>query len=290
MCGRCVYTLSTARLARVANVDERNVHELPSGPCYNAGPTFKLPVVYQIGGERAVRGMEWGLKPRFKTDVHLTTNNARSESIEKSKLYAPLLNKSRCILVVDAFYEWKTEGKLKRPFVLRCGDDVREVVIPRLTPVDEVWTDEQASKHEEVDRTQKVREFFLPPLVSPLLMGGLYDEYSGVFSFAVVTMEATGEVAKIHDRMPLFLTPDDAADWLDERKTYQELTRRVFSGSQELANKLFTFEVSQIVNSIKNQGADCVLSKQAQDDKQFSNGLGRFFVKSSPPSKKPKLV
>jgi putative SOS response-associated peptidase YedK len=227
--------------------------------------------------------MEWGLKPRFKTDTHLTTNNARSEGIEQSKLYAPLINKNRCVLIVDAFYEWKTENKTKRPFLIQFSDEFKERPIPR-GGADEV---------ESIDDAAEKKSEFLPQSVCPLLMAGLYDNQEGEFSFTVVTMDSTGEVAKIHERMPLFLTPEDAADWLDERLTYKELHSRLLQTSRDvLSKKLHSDEVSSLVNSIKNQTSDCVLSKKIQDDNQFSKGLGRFFTKStqsSPPNKKPRI-
>ena len=277
MCGRCVSTLSNARLAYVANVDIVDFSHLP---CYNAGPTFSLPIVYvDRSGTRQVRGMEWGLKPRFKTDVHLTTNNARVEGIEKSKLYSPLLQKNRCVLIVDAFYEWKSH---KQPFLIRFSDAVAQTPIP--------LTNKRDFVSQPADYSQELPASFLPSGVSPLLMAGLYDEQDSHFSFTVVTMDATGEVAKIHERMPLFLSAEDAGLWLDNAHSFKSIVDDLLSRSVSLSHKLHTVEVAQLVNSIKNQQADCVLPKKDYDQKQFSKGLGRFFTKTaSTPSKKQRV-
>jgi len=49
------------------------------------------------------------------------------------------------------------------------------------------------------------------PLIA---FAGLFDEWNGVKSFTIITTEAQGRMAEIHDRMPLILPPDRFDDWL----------------------------------------------------------------------------
>jgi len=233
MCGRTVFTLNKSRVAEVADVPEERV-EIPD-KCYNAGPTFSLPCIYHDQANRSVRPMVWGLKPRFKTETHLTTNNARTESVTTSKLYSPLINTKRCVLIVDGFYEWKTEGSTKRPFFIANDES--------------------------------------------MLMAGLYDDLNGDFSFTVLTLEATGKMAEIHERMPLLLERADLCDWLDTNISYDTVSKPLLYKVQELEKQLKYTEVSTIVNSIKNQSSDCMSPKKDVEEKQFQSGLGRFFTK-----------
>ena len=248
-----MFTLSSQRVANVAKVTTDRV-QVPM-KCYNAGPTFSLPCIYGDDlSTRSVIPMIWGLKPWFKTDFHLTTNNARTESITTSKLYSPLLDKQRCVLVVDGFYEWKTEGASKRPFLI---------------------TNEPSTSVKD----DKANGEYLPENVQPLLMAGLYDAYSGEHSFTVLTMESTGKMAEIHERMPLFLNQDDISTWLDISQPYEKIAKPLLAKSSDLAEHLKFMEVSSTVNSIRNQSVDCVIPKKEADDKLFSQGLGRFFTK-----------
>jgi len=48
---------------------------------------------------------------------------------------------------------------------------------------------------------------------------------------------------------------------------------------EELEKRLRYTEVSSLVNSIKNQGSDCMSPKKAVEDKEFETGLGRFFTR-----------
>ena len=55
----------------------------------------------------------------------------------------------------------------------------------------------------------------------PMAQAALLDAYTRpdgrvIRTYCIVTVEATGEVAAIHDRMPLVLEPDDWALWLGE--------------------------------------------------------------------------
>ena len=57
--------------------------------------------------------MMWGLVPPWHhgsvaSSHRLTTNNARLEGLGESKLYKPAIEHDRrCVVVCDAFYEWK---------------------------------------------------------------------------------------------------------------------------------------------------------------------------------------
>lgn len=81
----------------------------------------------------------------------------------------------RCIIPVDGFYEWQASGRVKQPFYFHRSDD------------------------------------------SLLALAGLYeptDSDSNERRFAVVTVPAIGEVARIHERMPFILSQEACTEWL----------------------------------------------------------------------------
>ena len=69
--------------------------------------------------------------------------------------------------------------------------------------------------------------------------GGLLE------SFAVITTAASGELAHIHDRMPVIIGPDEYGIWLDE-------------GGGDLlrpcALEMEAYPVAKLVNNPRNQG------------------------------------
>ena len=48
----------------------------------------------------------------------------------------------------------------------------------------------------------------------PLTLAGLWEEWNGLLTFAVITVPANEQVASIHDRMPAILSPEEALAWL----------------------------------------------------------------------------
>jgi putative SOS response-associated peptidase YedK len=48
----------------------------------------------------------------------------------------------------------------------------------------------------------------------PLSLAGLWEDWNGLLTFAIVTVPANGMLAPIHDRMPAILALDEALAWL----------------------------------------------------------------------------
>jgi putative SOS response-associated peptidase YedK len=79
---------------------------------------------------------------------------------------------------VDGFYEWKREGKNKQPFLIQRPDK------------------------------------------KPFALAGIWDSSVSsvgevIESFAIITRNAAGPVAALHDRMPIILPRSSYASWLD---------------------------------------------------------------------------
>lgn len=89
-------------------------------------------------------------------------------------------------------------------------------------------------------------------------------------------------MADVHDRMPIFLTPETAAMWLDPSAKWRDIIGTVVKTSQVHAqSQLHIYEVSPLVSNIKNESPDCVLPKKDYDARQLSRGIGRFFQKKA---------
>jgi putative SOS response-associated peptidase YedK len=107
--------------------------------------------------------------------------NARIETIAERPAFRGALANRRCLVVADAFYEWKTEGRRKRPHVIRTDD-------------------------------------------AAFAMAGLWESWTSgdgevIESCTVVTRDAVGAVASLHDRMPVILGPERYDDWLDPQQS-----------------------------------------------------------------------
>jgi putative SOS response-associated peptidase YedK len=101
--------------------------------------------------------------------------NARTDGMRKGQ-FRTHLKKQRCVIPADGFYEWRDEGG-KQPYYFNRRDG------------------------------------------RPLMLAGIWQEaeYKGDkrIAFAVLTEEPNELVAPYHDRMPLALSEDKVALWLD---------------------------------------------------------------------------
>jgi putative SOS response-associated peptidase YedK len=121
MCGRFTITASTSELAELLGVSG-----LPDvRPRYNAAPTqMILAARLKTDGQREAALFKWGLVPSWATDptIGYKMINARGETVATKPSFRQAFKKQRCLIVADGFYEWKKDGKVKRPFRFRRPD------------------------------------------------------------------------------------------------------------------------------------------------------------------------
>ena len=65
--------------------------------------------------QRELKLMRWGLIPSWIKDIKTTKPliNARSETVHQKPSFRDSFHASRCLIPVDGFLEWKTEGVKK---------------------------------------------------------------------------------------------------------------------------------------------------------------------------------
>jgi hypothetical protein len=90
-------------------------------PSWNVAPTDSLPIVRcnDKTGSRTLDLMRWGLVPYWAKDIRVgfSTINAMAETVETKPVFRDAFARRRCIVPVDAFYEWKRiDAKAKQPY------------------------------------------------------------------------------------------------------------------------------------------------------------------------------
>lgn len=174
MCGRTSLTSSDDDLREVFGLAEVPVMQ----PRYNIAPTDPIAAIRTMG---VLEELRWGLIPFFSTgprDVGGKWINARSETIATMRPFRDAFARKRCLVVIDGFYEWITEGKLKRPFHIRRADR-KPFALAGL------W-DKWKSK----------------------------DGRDVIESCTIVTCPSRGAVIPLHDRMPVVLEKRDWVTWM----------------------------------------------------------------------------
>lgn len=223
MCGRFSLFGSIDDLRSYFKISvQRAIFDLP--PRYNVAPSQQVAVVRVEEGERRLALLRWGLVPFWAESpkVGYRMINARAESAHKTPAFRAAFRKRRCIIPASGFFEWEHEGKAKRPFFIYRKDG------------------------------------------APLAFAGLWEYWEGeekgeariIESCAILTTTAAGPVAKLHNRMPVILEPEDFDRWLDPAEEDKDNLSSLLKPPVE--GMLDTHPVSKYVNKPDHEGKECI--------------------------------
>lgn len=196
-------------------------------PRYNIAPTQPVLVVSsapaQMPGsnlpDRVAGLMRWGLLPGWVKDPKdfPTLINARSETAATKPSFRAAMRHRRCIVPASGFYEWQRDAETKQS---------QAWWVPR--------ADGQVAAFAGVHETY------------------IGQDGSEIDTVAILTTEATGTFAEIHNRIPVVLSPDDFSRWMD-CKTQEP--RDVSDLLREPPEEYFQpIAVSDAVNKVANSG------------------------------------
>jgi putative SOS response-associated peptidase YedK len=116
MCGRITATFEFSEIRVRWNLDK----DLPKyTPRFNVAPETSpnIPVIVRQRSGNECKLMHWGLIPSWAADPSIGNRmiNARAETLTELSSFKPLVDRRRCIIPADGFYEWRKEGKRKVP-------------------------------------------------------------------------------------------------------------------------------------------------------------------------------
>lgn len=224
MCGRYAFYEHQELSERLTNVSFDTNFLDQFRPTWNAAPSQTLPVIVEDEGRVEVRGMNWGLVPKWTKPGErpkVTPINARSETITEKPMFRSLVKYRRCIVPSNGFYEWKRTPGGKQPY------------------------------------------FIEPAEGQLMLFAGLFDEAKlaggeSLESFTIITTEANDAMSALHDRMPVILEDDDLEAWLDRDLTDFQPLEHLLRPSPDEAIQIHP--VSKDVNNARHNGPDLIES------------------------------
>jgi len=214
MCGRYVAATPPDQLAELFGVTDVRAGDL--GARWNVAPTLDVyAVATGSDGERRL-----GTAPTGGAKMI----NARAETVAEKPAFRRPLERRRCILPADGFYEWLRTGKERLPQLFTPADGS----VLGFAGLWEVWRAKD------------------DPDAAPLR------------TCTIVTTSANATMRPVHDRMPVVL-PRTAWDrWLDPtRRTAAELVDLLVPAPDDA---LVRRAVSLRVNNVKNEGAELLNS------------------------------
>ena len=205
-----------------------------------------------------LQGMRWGLVPSFtkrdsKPDFWRMFN-ARSEGVASRSIFSRLLKHpgQRCVVVVEGFYEWKSEHKRKQPYYIhRAGG------APLLfAGLHDSWKD---GEEEGVDM----------PTVT------------------ILTTESSERIAWLHNRMPVVLPDAEACRrWLSAPVDELETLYTPYDGAD-----IVWHAVTPAMSKASYKEADCAVPLKVATVTSFfsaSPGKGKGGASKASPAGRAK--
>jgi putative SOS response-associated peptidase YedK len=250
MCGRFAVTTDPALLAqKIQAIDEATGAAEQAGPNYNVAPTSTVATVVRRHTEpddeptRRVRLMRWGLVPPWaKTGPDGAPDtkgplliNARADKITSSPAFRNSAKNKRCLVPMDGWYEWRANADVagkkaaKTPFFMHRDDGD----LLYMAGLWSTWRPAGAAKD-------------TPPLLS----------------CTIITTDAVGRLAEVHDRMPLMVDEDDWDRWLDPDRPVDD--RLILP--HHAVDHVQIREVSRLVNSVRNNGPELLEPAEPQPE------------------------
>jgi putative SOS response-associated peptidase YedK len=224
MCGRFVITSAPAALRQLFGYVEQP--NFP--PRYNVAPTQPIPVVLAENGGRHFRLMRWGLLPGWVKDPRGFTLliNARSETVLEKPAFKRAIRRRRGLVPADGYFEWKAEGGRKQPFFIHRADG------------------------------------------EPLGFAAIFETWVGpngeeMDTVAIVTAAAGEDLAALHDRVPVTISPRDFERWLDCGRDEVDAILPLLKAPR--IGEFAWHPVSSRVNRVANDDAQLVLPISADE-------------------------
>ena len=214
MCGR--YALYGPRSRSRTEVDYfSSLDQFPGS--WNVAPGQVLPVTRLRDGAIEQVTARWGLVPYFAKDEKSAYKciNARAETVATNGMFKwAYKSKRRCLVPACGFYEWQKHPSGKQPYYITSSDG------------------------------------------SLLAFAGLWDTWKKpdgetLATFTILTTEPNELTARLHNRMPVILEPENYRAWLeadDPRGLLQPCPVEL----------LQCYPVSTRVNTPKNDAPDLI--------------------------------
>jgi putative SOS response-associated peptidase YedK len=267
MCGRYVASRKPEDLVDLFQVRQWEPTESVAQD-WNVAPTKEVHAVLdrpvRDSGSpdpvRQLRVLRWGLVPSWAKTPEGAARliNARAETVAEKPSFRRALTARRCLIPADGYYEWVTAAQ-----------------------------ERQLEEEGRKKRSRKQPYFVTPADGSVFAMAGLYEFWRDrtladdhprawwatctVITTAAETGDLAGHqgrgprsLADIHPRMPLMLTPDRWAAWLDPATTDPDELQGLLAPPPP--GLLRAFPVGTAVSSAQNNGPELVEELAAPEE------------------------
>jgi putative SOS response-associated peptidase YedK len=182
MCGRSTYRLTWEEIVRLYRLTLDQPAQNTRAR-YNVCPTTTIDTIVARDGNRELVPMCWGLVPSWWSkplkELRLATFNARAETVAEKPMFRGAFKRTRCLIPVSGYYEWRDTPNGKQPWYFTARDGSPALTIAGLW---DEWRDRESGET--------------------------------LRSCTMIITEPNTFVAEVHDRMPVLLAEEGFEPWL----------------------------------------------------------------------------
>jgi putative SOS response-associated peptidase YedK len=178
VCGRFGLTRPEA-----LQLERFGITELPPlDPRYNIPPSSDILVIRERKGVTEAEMIRWGLVPSWAKEPSIGNRmaNVRSDTALEKSSFRSAMQKRRCLIPADVFFEWQDVPgqKRRKPYAVAMLEG------------------------------------------EPFALGGLWEAWrpkdgDWLITCAILTTEPNELLAPVHDRMPVIVRAQDYEKWID---------------------------------------------------------------------------
>ncbi|MDC0226737.1 SOS response-associated peptidase [Alphaproteobacteria bacterium] len=188
---------------------------------YNISPSQNFCIIF---GEdlTMIEEAKWGYS-FFDKKNNLEKNiiNSRLETIRDKVIFKESYFKRKCVIPLNGYYEWQLKNNIKLPFFIHI------------------------------------------PTSEPIYMAGIWKyinfSKSKKKNFTIITKNSNKNLNKIHNRMPILLSINEAYEYLNDIKS----TFLKFNFTSCIESDLDFYPVSKFVNNPINNSKECIKLSQS---------------------------
>lgn len=212
MCGR--YALTDLNALVKENRFQVEMFPPNLSPRYNIAPSQSVPAILNQA-PRQLQLVRWGLIPSWAKDptIGYRMINARAEPLAEKPAFRRPLQRQRCLIPADGFYEWQRLGTRKVPHWITLTS--KEVFA--FAGLWDTWMDLKTK--------------------------------TAMMSCTIITTTPNRLLASIHDRMPVILPRESEATWLSDGLSPEQACALL---KPYPATQMKASPVSTLVNSPSN--------------------------------------
>lgn len=227
MCGRFAQFETKEEYLKFLDAGAEFIGTLDGKPIgrYNVAPGTRVLLLNQRGGGLHLDSVHWGYQPCWaKESGRPPLINARAESAAGSRMFKPLWNHGRALVMANGWYEWKKapgNAKIKQPYFIY-------------------------HKNKKPIFLAAISRFHPDSLDAP--------EDDG---FVIVTAASDKGLLDIHDRRPLVMTRKASVEWF-LTDTSPERAEELANKGGIPADEFAFHPVGKAVGNMHNEGVSMI--------------------------------